>query len=161
MFPLVSGESPGIQGASFSGFGVATRGGSSFQVNGTLVCTARHDYNLTEIVNYSPDDFKIEKSLANSFAAEQNHGITIKEILTNSSTKLYNVNYGPFTRRRVDGIIRIRASPSYNVLDNVKVYVCAKEKETDQKFIILSCVAERSRGNLNKWTYNVVNYEVI
>ena len=92
-----------------------------------LVCPNRDNYNLTDITsNIKADDITISSDVVTNLKEQGISILDLESLINDKGTKVYAVNYSIFTKLRLDRIhLRKKPSPSHQVLDSVRIYICA------------------------------------
>lgn len=125
-----------------------------------LVCPKRDNYSLTDITsNIKADDITISSDVVKDLKKQGISIVDLKILIKDKGTKVYAVGYSFFTRLRLDKThFRKKPSPSYQVLDSVSIYICAKANYvmSNTKKLNITFAIVTKRMAMLKFEYKIV-----
>lgn len=155
--PLVPGHLSQTDGYGVQKIVDAFSNWSSITEN--LVCPQNHRYQLINVKQYIRlDDIKIREDVVERLRKDNMYNLDLANLISDPETIIYAVLYGIFTKIKSDIIPFARKpSPSNDVLDNVKMYICGHNlSNSSKKDLVFALVSEKE--NRHKVIYKIVWY---
>lgn len=130
-----------------------------------LICPNKHSYALTDVKQYiKANEIQISEDVVTHLKKQNLENFDVESLISNEETQVYAVTYSWISRLRMDRFKALNdPTPSNQVLDNVKIFICANAKyimpNLERKNIIFAGVPVRL-GRFD-FTYKIVWYVLI